>query len=399
MTDTTMTDTKHVQENFCSQSKQSKIVQENLGSQSKQSKIVQENLGSQSKIVQENLGSQSKIVQENLGSQSKIVHNVVIIGGGCAGLTAALYAARAELNPLVFVGDFQNKGGLLVKTSVVENYPGFPDGINGSDLIANMEKQAIHCGAQISNETIMAVCRNEVEGGFVLFDSDGTTYLTKSIIIATGSNPNKLHLPNEDIYWGKGISSCAVCDGALYKNQKIVVIGGGDSAMEEALFLTKFSDVTLIHRKDNFRASAVMQKRVLEHKKITIIYNTCVTELIGTTPTEDDVLNEPELTGIVCTSVVDGSTMNIDMTGGGLFYGLGLTPNVTLFTSDKPIQLKMDAGHIAQFSDNSIGSNTSTSEEGIFVAGDASDKIYRQAIVACGDGCKAAMDVIAFLES
>jgi thioredoxin reductase (NADPH) len=328
-----------------------------------------------------------------------IQRNVIIIGGGCAGLTAALYSARAELHPLVFVGDLEDKGGLLVKTSIVENYPGFPTGINGYELIANMEKQAIHCGAQIVNETVVSVCKDG-SGGFVLLDSNNEIHLTKALIVATGSKPNKLHLPNEDIYWGRGISSCAVCDGALYKNRKIVVVGGGDSAMEEAIFLTKFSDVTLIHRNDKFRASAVMQKRAIEHPKITIMYNTVVSELIGTadvTNTEENPFDEPELTGIICKSLIDGKTIKIDMPKGGLFYGLGLTPNVNLFSADQPIPLKMDTGHIAQ--EASRHGSTSTSEIGIFVAGDASDKVYRQAIVACGDGCKAAMDVIAFLDN
>src|SRR5437868_5012356 len=171
------------------------------------------------------------------------IHNVVIIGGGCAGLSAGIYCARAGLNPLLFVNNLNEKGGLLVKTSIVENYPGYPDGIMGFDLVQNMEQQATNSGATIIDREIVAVDFSKKP--FVIVDDEHTMYYTNSIIISTGSKPNKLLLPNEENLWAHGISSCAVCDGALYRNKKIVVVGGGDSAMEEAQFLTKFSDVIL----------------------------------------------------------------------------------------------------------------------------------------------------------
>lgn len=310
-----------------------------------------------------------------------MVHKVAIIGGGCSGLTAAIYCARALLAPIIFADTYENKGGLLVKTSVVENYPGFPGGINGFDLISNMEQQAIEYGANIVNEKIVTVDFSSKP--FILKDANGIVYETNSVIICTGSKPNKLHLPDEDKFWSNGISSCAVCDGALYRNKKIIVVGGGDSAMEEALFLTKFSNVTLIHRKDHFKASKVMQDRVIQNPKITILYNTVIDKLIG---------NE-HLEAITCKNLITNEQINMEVNG--LFYGLGLTPNSELFTN----QIKMDQdNYIIRFHHPQGKYKTMTSIEGVFVAGDATDKKYKQAIVACGDGCKAALDVEKYLE-
>lgn len=307
-----------------------------------------------------------------------IMYNVIIIGGGCAGTTAAIYSGRAELKPLVFVGDNANRGGLLSKTSLVENYPGFPTGINGFDLVDQMERQAIACGAEIKETKIVSVSNVDWKT-FELTDDNGEKYLTKSVIIATGSYPNKLGLPNEDNLWGKGISSCAVCDGVVYKKKTIVVLGGGDTAMEHALFLTKFSTVTLIHRQNKFRASKLMQTRVMEHPKINIIYDTIVTELHGQT----------FLTGITTQNVLTGETtsMRVD----GLFYGLGLNPNTKIFNVEKN-----SGGYISIQRDCEY--STMTSVPGIFVAGDAHDDVYRQAVIAAGDGCRAAMDVHKYLE-
>jgi thioredoxin reductase (NADPH) len=304
---------------------------------------------------------------------------VIIIGGGCAGLSAAIYCARAELNPIVFAGDLEDKGGLLVKTSIVENYPGFADGILGYDLVTQMEEQATKQGARVINRQIVRVDLSQRP--FTLVDSDNQVYTTMALIVATGSQPNKLGLVDEAKFWSRGISSCAVCDGALFKNKNIVVVGGGDSAMEEALFLTKFSRVTLIHRRDTFRASKVLQKRVLEHPKIRIIYNTVITELHGT----------HHLTAITLRNVVTSETSKLPVDG--LFYGLGLTPNTQLFAG----QLERDAdGYIRHVSSEY---ETMTSVPGVFVAGDAQDKVYRQAVVAAGDGCKSALDVNAYLNS
>lgn len=318
------------------------------------------------------------------------IHSVVIIGGGCAGLTSAIYAARAEMKPLLFSGTYDEKGGLLVKTSIVENFPGFPSGVMGFDLMQNMEEQAKNHGATIIDKLIVDV---DLESRpFIVTDEKGVTYRTKSIIVATGSKPNKLNLEFENIYWSRGISSCAVCDGALFKNKKIVVVGGGDSAMEEALFLTKFSDVTLIHRRDTFRASNVMQSRVKENKKITILYDTTVERLIG-----DDVDNVLKFIEIKNHKTGEIRIIAVD----GMFYGLGLTPNTYLFKD----QLSMDnEGYILAGSDLSTKNinchyETMTSVPGVFVAGDARDKIYRQAVVACGDGCRAALDAYNYCQS
>jgi len=298
------------------------------------------------------------------------MQNVIIIGAGCAGLAAAIYCARADLNPLIFSGDLENKGGLLTKTSVVENYPGFPDGVLGFDLIMNMEQQCKKFNCKIIENFIIEIIKNE--DSFTLKDSKGDIYYTKTIILAMGSEPNKLKLENEDKLWGKGISSCAVCDGALYKKKKIVVVGGGDSACESALFLTKFSEVVLLLRKNNFRASNIMQKRVINNPKIKVLYNVEISKLIGEEQLNKIILN-------------DGTNMDVD----GLFYGLGLTPNSKLVEN----LIELENGYIKQFS------GTKTSIKGIFSAGDISDYIYRQAVIACGDGCKAALDVIEYLNN
>lgn len=310
-----------------------------------------------------------------------MIYNVVIIGGGCSGLTAAIYCGRALLKPVVFADSLEDKGGLLVKTSIVENFPGFPDGINGFDLVDNMEQQAIKYGTKIINEKIEKVDFSKKP--FILIDTNGNISEADSVIICTGSKPNKLGLKNEDRLWSRGISSCAVCDGAIYFNKKIVVVGGGDSAMEEALFLTKFSRVTIIHRGDKFKASRIMSERVLDNPKISIIYNTIIEELNGDTFLES----------IICRNVLTGQKSDILVNG--LFYGLGLSPNTKLFNG----QIEMDSdNYIIRYRHPDGKYKTMTSIEGVFVAGDATDKKYRQAIVACGDGCKAALDVEKYLE-
>ena len=297
---------------------------------------------------------------------------VAIIGGGVAGLTAGIYASRAELNPVLFASNLDEKGGLLTKTSIVENYPGFENGIMGMDLIFNMEKQAISTGTKVLNKTIVDF--DFKQKPFLLVDNDGNKYKAHTVIIATGSSPNKLGLENEDKYWSNGVSSCAVCDGALFKKKKIVVVGGGDSAMEEALFLTKFSNVTLIHRREEFRASKVMLNRVMNHPKITVILNTVIEKFEG----------EKKLKSILVKNLKDNTTSTIEVDG--LFYGLGLKPNTSLF---KDALETDEEGYISK---KGKEFETMTSIEGVFVAGDAHDKIYRQAVVASGDGCKAAMD-------
>lgn len=307
------------------------------------------------------------------------VHNVIIIGGGCAGLTAGLYCARAELKPLLFAGDLQHKGGLLTKTSIVENFPSYQTGIAGYDLIQNMEEHALLYGTKIIDSDIISIDTSQKL--YKLVDSENNEHLTHSIIIATGSTPNKLGIANEDKFWARGISSCAVCDGALYKNKTIFVVGGGDSALEYAIFLTKFSNVILIHRRDTFKASKIMQTKLFANPKINIIYNTVVTELHG-----DD-----KLASITCKNMKTNYLFTLQ--ADALFYGLGLTPNSKLFVG----KLDMDAeGYIIRKKSHEY--ETATSIDGIFVAGDVHDKVYKQAIVAAGDGCKAALDVNLYLQ-
>ena len=303
---------------------------------------------------------------------------VIIIGAGCAGLTAAIYCARAELKPIVFAGSFEHKGGLLMKTSIVENYPGFSEGVWGADLVQSMEKQALLVGSLIIDRDVVSI--DVSSRPFSVTDDAGDTYQADSIIIAVGSSPNKLGLPDEDRLWGKGISSCAVCDGALYRNKKIVVVGGGDSAIEEALFLTKFSDVILIHRRDTLRASKIMQKRLFENPRIRVLFNHVIKSFCGSN----------KLESITIENVVTNEQDNIPVNG--LFYGLGLTPNTDIFKGI--VDMDSDGYIIKKPYPNY---ETMASVEGIFVAGDANDRIYRQAVIACGDGCKAAMDANNYL--
>lgn len=307
--------------------------------------------------------------------------NVVIIGAGCAGLTAAIYCARALLKPVVFTGNFEEKGGLLTKTSVVENYPGFPEGIDGFDLVNNMEMQAVKYGATIINNDIVEVDFDKKP--YTLVDSEGASYSATAVIICTGSKPIKLGLENENKFWGKGISSCAVCDGALYRNKNIMVVGGGDSAMEEALFLTRFSDVTLVHRRKEFRASKIMLNRVKSNPKIKIIVDTVIDKLYG-----DDLLKSVDFRNVVTGEITN---MPVD----GLFYGLGLKPNTDIFK--KYISLDADGYIIKNTSPENLFESM-TNLDGIFVAGDCHDKKYKQAITAAAEGCRAALDVEKYLE-
>lgn len=301
--------------------------------------------------------------------------DLVIIGGGISGLTSCLYAARAGLNPHIFVSS-SDRGGLLTKTSSIENYPGV-EVDSGFDLIYNIEKQVEKYDCVFHDKSVIQVV--QLGTTFVVIDEDSTKFETKAIIVATGSSPNKLYLPGEDKLWTKGISSCAVCDGALYRNKRIVVVGGGDSAAEESLFLSRFSEVTLIHRRNKLRASKIMQRRLFENKKINIIYNTIITELIP----ENDKLSK-----IKCLNLVTQETFYLQVDG--LFYGLGLIPN------SKFIENLVDldsSGYIIKYGESG------TSMNGIFVAGDVADKKYRQAITAAGSGCIAALDAIEYLQN
>lgn len=297
------------------------------------------------------------------------IYSTVIIGSGPAGLTAALYAARGGLKPQVLAGIAP--GGQLMLTSEVENFPGFPDGILGPELMDKMIKQVEKFGAKLIYENVTAV--NLEQRPFVV-TTDKTEYQSKTIIIATGADANWLNLPNEQRLRGKGVSACATCDGFFFKDKAVVVIGGGDSAMEEANFLTKFaSKVTIIHRRSEFRASKIMLKRAQANNKINFITNAEVL----------DVLGEKNVEGVKIKYNDTGKEEVLPVNG--YFAAIGHTPNTKLFAA---AGIEVDPkGYIA------IKNNTRTNIEGVFVAGDVQDFRYRQAVSAAGMGCMAALDV------
>ena len=298
------------------------------------------------------------------------MENLVIIGSGAAGLTAAIYASRANLSPKLIAGTLP--GGLLTQTSDVENYPGFPDAINGYELMYKFQQQAEKFGTAIINETVVKV---ELKSGGPqkIFLNSGNTVECKALIIATGASPRWLGLESEDRLKNKGVSACATCDGAFFRNVPVVVTGGGDSAMEEALFLTKFaSSVILIHRREAFRASKIMADRVLAHPKIKVMWNSTVKEILG----------KDEVEGVLVENVNDKTISTVECKG--YFAALGHVPNTAIFKDS--IELH-DSGYI-KLADHS----SCTSLEGVFASGDCADHVYRQAITAAGMGCMAAID-------
>ncbi|WP_427875956.1 thioredoxin-disulfide reductase [Gardnerella sp. 2492-Sm] len=303
-------------------------------------------------------------------------HNVIIIGSGPAGYTAAIYLGRAGYNPLVIAGAL-TPGGQLVNTTEVENYPGFPDGVLGPDLMDSMQKQAEKFGAQIVYDDVTSVnFNNDLKRVTV---SEGVTYSSYAVIVSTGSLVRKLGVPGEQEYSGRGVSYCATCDGFFFKDQPITVVGGGDSAFEEALFLTRFgSSVTLIHRRDSFRASKIMVDRARENKKLDFLLNSVVESVNG---------NEQEATSLTVKNVITGETKEIESKG--LFVAIGHTPATGFLNG--ALKLNQD-GTIAV-----DGSSTLTSVKGVFAAGDVVDSVYRQAISAAGMGCRAALDAQAYL--
>jgi thioredoxin reductase (NADPH) len=307
------------------------------------------------------------------GNTVSEIREVVVIGSGPAGLTAALYTARADLRPLVIEGI--GAGGQLMLTTEVENFPGFPGGIMGPELMDNMRKQAERFGAEFVTDDVTRV---DLAGDVKRVWVGETEYAAHAAIISTGARANWLGLPNEQRLIGRGASSCATCDGFFFRDHDIAVVGGGDSAMEEATFLTKFAkSVTVVHRRDTLRASKIMQDRALANPKIRFAWNSAVT----------DVLGEATVEGVELTSTVDGAKTTLPVTG--LFVAIGHTPNTDLFLG----QVDLDAeGYIAVDSPS-----TRTNLPGVFACGDVVDHTYRQAITAAGTGCAAALDAEKYL--
>jgi thioredoxin reductase (NADPH) len=303
------------------------------------------------------------------------VENVVIVGSGPAGWAAAIYTARANLKPLVF-GSAIFVGGALTTTTEVENFPGFPQGIQGPELMENIRAQAERFGAEIIDDDVVSV---DLTGPVKqVTDTEGTVHRTKTVIVATGSGYRKLGLPREDELSGRGVSWCATCDGFFFRERDIIVVGGGDTAMEEATFLTRFAkSVTVVHRRDALRASKVMQQRAFDDPKISFAFNSEIAEIHG----------DPILSGITLRDTVTGDTRELPVTG--LFIAIGHDPRTEIFAGQLDLD---DAGYLKVDSPS-----TRTNLPGVFGAGDVVDHTYRQAITAAASGCAAALDAERYL--
>ncbi|WP_017558799.1 thioredoxin-disulfide reductase [Nocardiopsis baichengensis] len=304
------------------------------------------------------------------------VRNVIIIGSGPAGYTAAIYAARASLEPLVFEGSI-TAGGALMNTTEVDNFPGFPDGVMGPDLMDNMRKQAERFGAELVADDVTEV---DLAADPKVVKVGDETHLAKSVIIATGSGYRELGVPGEKEFSGRGTSWCATCDGFFFRDKDIVVVGGGDTAMEEATFLTRFAkSVTVVHRRDELRASKIMQKRAFDNEKIRFVWNSDVTEVLG----------ESKVTGVRLRDRLTGHESVLDVEG--VFIAIGHDPRVELFSGQLDLD---DEGYLAV-----QAPTTKTRVPGVFACGDVVDHTYRQAITAAGTGSAAALDAERYLES
>jgi thioredoxin reductase (NADPH) len=301
--------------------------------------------------------------------------DLAIIGSGPAGYTAGIYASRASLKPVLFEG--LESGGQLMLTTDVENYPGFDSGIMGPDLMQIFKKQAERFGTEIKTETINSI--KKIDGGFSL-KSAKDSYEFKSVIISSGASAKWLDIKGEKELQGHGVSACATCDGFFFKEKEVIVVGGGDSAMEEALFLTKFATkVYIVHRRDSFRASKIMQDRVLGNDKIEVLWNKEVTEIHGSESVESVSLSDTK----------DGSSSEVNIDG--VFMAIGHTPNVDFLAGLVELDEK---GYVK----TGFTTETSTSVPGVFAAGDVADSIYRQAVTAAGTGCQAAIDAERWLD-
>ena len=301
---------------------------------------------------------------------------IAIIGSGPAGYTAGIYAGRASLKPILFEG--LESGGQLMLTTDVENYPGFQDGIMGPELMQVFKKQAQRFGTEIKTETVDSI--EKIDGGFLLKTSK-ETYKFKTVVISTGASAKWLGVKGEKELQGYGVSACATCDGFFFKELEVIVIGGGDSAMEEALFLTKFAKkVYVVHRRDSFRASKIMQDRVMEHEKINVLWNKEITEIKG----------DKKVSSVTIKDLKEKTEE--DMAVDGVFVAIGHTPNVSFL--DGMLELD-EKGYVK----TGFTTDTSTSVPGIFASGDVADSVYRQAITAAGTGCQAAIDAERWLDN
>jgi len=304
--------------------------------------------------------------------EQKTKYDIIIIGAGPAGYTAGIYCSRARHNTLLISGILP--GGQLMNTTDVENYPGFDEGIMGPDLMLTMRKQAERMGTEMIDDEVISV---DLKNNPLKVTTASNTFETDSVIVCTGANPRKIGLDGEQTFAGKGVSYCATCDGAFFKNQEIIVVGGGDSAMEEAIFLTKFaSTVHIVHRRDEFRASKIMQERVLSNEKIKVHFNCTV----------EDIQGDQKFQKVILKNVKNNEKITLE--AGGLFVAIGHEPNSKILEG----QIELDEnGYVA------LKNNTETSIPGVFCAGDVHDHRYRQAVTAAGFGCMAAIDADKYL--